>query len=211
MNVDNLIDAFGDIEDEYILEASTIKRPRKKIWISWATVGSLAACFLLLFLLPNFRQSGDKLGMAPNNTEEGLYMDISVSYVSDGTIKQDVEYLPSDPEEIFEVWKEKNQIGDDVVLVEVEIKKYTASWVESEGESDTSLDADTSQDTDENSNLQVPNLENQDGYQVLNIVVSENMRDYYDKLDEELLIKSLKETLMGYSGMEFAECRIRFE
>ncbi len=49
MNANDLLNAIGDVDDILIKTAKENQRPRTAVW---TTIGSLAACVLLLFILP---------------------------------------------------------------------------------------------------------------------------------------------------------------
>ena len=78
------------------------------------------------------------------------------------------------PEEVFAAWREANGIGTEVEFVNCEIK----------------YDGKTP------SGANPPNHE-ADHY-TLNLTISKNIEDYYDRIDSELLLQSLKDTMLGY-------------
>lgn len=127
-----------------------------------------------------------------NGEEKGdgvvAYDDVSIYYANDGKLYYDTVNLPLDPQEIFKVWKQKNDIGSEVILKGVRID-------------DNSYDV----------------IEGRVGYHyvgdtfILNITVSENLTDYYSRTSEELLTESLKKTLSEYGNTEYEEINLILE
>lgn len=56
----------------------------------------------------------------PNDTLLG-YADIQIYFIDGNKISSESEYLPRVPSGIFNIWKEKNDIGDEVRFIEYEI------------------------------------------------------------------------------------------
>ena len=46
---------------------------------------------------------------------------------------------------------------------------------------------------------------------VFNITISKNIENYYDKIDPELLLEALKQTMTGYIRLEFDEYHLFLE
>lgn len=201
-----LLDAIGEVDEMLVRQAKQKKKKRMAVRL---TVASLAACLALVFSVPFVRNtivnfvspqessaellmSGTPLwGEEVGETEMLLaWEDIAVYYVDGGKLSSITEYLPCSPQPVFEVWKEQNGIGGEVELLYVRIEsnaETTYSEFEGEGVAEHKVG----------------------DYFVLNLTLSENIRTYYDRIDETLLLDSLKKTL-SYSSIEYDEYRITF-
>ncbi len=201
---DMLLDAIGEIDETLVRQARQKKKSRTAIAVGAV---SLAACLALVFAVPSVRNaiagfvspqesttellmSGTAMWEEGENEMALAWDDISVYYVDGGKLSSITEYLPCSPQPIFEVWKEQNGIGDEVKLVKVRIESNAeTTYSEFEGESVA---------------------EHKVGdYFILNITLSENIKTYYDRLDETLLLESLKKTL-SYNLLTYNEYHILF-
>lgn len=195
MKPDDILDAIGNVDETCVKKAKEKKKLNKKVWF---TVGSLAACAVLVFCLPFIFSSGflnDSIttgSPAPDGETAIEYKDVWIYYVKEDSLEREMQYLPIKASEIFYSWKQENGIGDEVVLIDYRI----------ESDSTTS----TSEFDDEG----VVKHELGD-YRILNVTVSKNIEEYYNTIDSELLLESLKQTMTGYIGLEFEEYHIFFE
>ncbi len=195
MKADDLLDAIGIIDDESILNAKQIKKSRKRAWI---TIGSVAACLVLFFLIPNIPNfigynSSDDRYIEMSNTEIALAYDfIDIYYIENGNIKSEKVYLPCSPEDIFYYWRDKNGIGEEVQFIKVNIEsnsKTTVSQFQGEGV-----------------------VEHQIGdYRIYNLTISKNFKNYYKQFDEKLLLEALEKTMKYNDSINYNEFNIYFE
>lgn len=193
MKPDDILDAIGNVDETCVIKAKEKKKSRKALWI---TIGSLAACILVV-LFPSiiFNHIGYDSAAPENASDQEIeveHKDVWIYYVKDGQIYKTEEYTAIQASSVFALWKEKNSIGDEVELIEYKIESNsTTSTSEHNGEG-------------------VVKHEIGD-YKVLNITVSANLEAYYESIDSELLLESLKQTMAGYSNLEYKECNIYFE
>lgn len=195
MKPDDILDAIGNVDDACVERAKKKSRSTKSVWI---TVGSLAACLVLVLCIPMIiipSQGGESA--APNADGEGNEMaihwdDVWIYYVNGDEICRQREYLPVSPKEIFDVWKEKNSIGDDVEFIEVRIDS-------------------NSKTTDSKFNGDDVVMYEIGDYFVYNITVTKTIENYYDTINSELLLKSLKQTMIGYSDIQYDEYNLVLE
>ena len=128
----------------------------------------------------NGRERGDS---------EQAYGDVKIYYVKNGKLYYDTVRMALNPQEIFKVWKQKNNIGS-----EVELKEYRTE-----------------------NNAWSEEISSGVGYYhvgdtfYLFITVSENLSDYYSRSSEELLTDSLKRTLSKYGNSEYEEVNLILE
>lgn len=119
--------------------------------------------------------------------------DINIYYVQDNEILCESENLRSTPQDIFDAWRSRNGIGDEVSLIDVKTEDNGHEEIESSGDS------------------QVANYSQGDKF-TLNLTVSENLKEYYEKIPEDKLLESLKKTMTEEpdSGIEYDEYILNF-
>lgn len=194
MKPHDIFDAIGNVDETCVMKAKEKKKSHKKLWI---TASSIAACLALIICLPIIFISMNNIGSDKNNTagpndnngEIAMEQDdVWIYYVDGDEINREMQYLPMDPEDIFNAWKEKNGIGDDVEFIRVKI--------------------DSNGKTTEKNGV----VEHQIGnYFVCNLTISKSIENYYDTIDKELLLDSLKQTMTGYSNIEYDEYNLILE
>ncbi len=195
----DILDAIGNVDEICVVKAKE-KRKKKTYKRLWIAAGSFAACLALFISIPFIFMSMSKMGKdAPPNTndeqggagkvEETLDIDnVWIYYVHDNEIIGEQQELKMSAECVFNAWKEKNGIGEDVEFISVNI--------ESNGK------------TSENNGM----VEHQVGdYFVYNITISKSIENYYDIINKELLLESLKQTMTGYLYMECDEYHLILE
>ncbi|MBQ8683941.1 MAG: hypothetical protein IJ518_05440 [Clostridia bacterium] len=195
MRAEDLLDAIGQVDDGCVQRAREKQPARKRGWLA---VGALAACLVLVLCSPLMIAlrgansaapegiGGDKTGDAENGDLAIQYADTRIYYVDGDTVRYAVRYLPQTAEEIFTAWREKNDIGGEVVLLDAVIE-----------------DNGTTVDNGETVEHTVGD------YFILRLTVSENLKEYFEALDEALLLDSLKHTMTGYSGIDFDEYHLQ--
>lgn len=193
MKSSDILDAIGKVDDKCVKKAKEKKKANKKIWV---VVGSIAACLVLLFVAPFVHVLFDGAGTAaPENNNQEMAVaseNVWIYYVDGDEISRTRQYLPLTAENIFNAWREKNNIGDEVKFISVKIDsngKTTESEFDGEG---------------------VAKHEMSD-YFVYNITISKRIEEYYHLIDSELLLDSLEQTMTGYSNMEYDEYNLILE
>lgn len=190
----------------------------RKVNPVWVTVTVAAACLLLVFVSPfvymatrmcgssappeaarpgqtqhgsvkpgDFETDQEKTGdMAP---EMGVATeDVWIYYVEDGEICREQHFVKLQAEDVFLLWKEKNGIGDEVQLLECELRSNATT--EQRGEVVKHTPGD---------------------YFSLHLTVSKNLEEYYEQKDEDLLLEALEQTMTGYSGRTYQEYHLILE
>ncbi len=194
MKPHDIFDTIGNVDETCVMKAKEKKKSHKKLWI---TASSIAACLALIICLPIIFISMNNMGSDKNNTaglndnngEIAMEQDnVWIYYVDGDEINRERQYLPMDPEDIFNAWKEKNGIGDDVEFIRVKI--------------------DSNGTTTEKNSM----VEHQIGdYFVYNLTISKSIENYYDTIAKELLLDSLEQTMTGYSNIEYDEYNLILE
>ncbi len=172
----------------------------------WVTVTVAAACLLFVFVTPFLYIATRKCGSEgppeaadpgasqhgsadpeknqnmPGNVTPALapaYKDVSIYYVNGAELACETEYLEADPQLVFASWKEKNGIGEDVLLLDCEIRSNATVNIK-DGMAEHVLG----------------------DYHRLYLTVSKNLETYYEAVDAELLLESLKQTMWEYSDVQ---------
>lgn len=196
MKVEHLVDAIGNIDDKYIENARKVNRRRTYRNI----LGVVAAGVMLALALPWIIMGGLRLNKQNDSAEDKLnssgqqgevvivHDDITIYYVQDGDLKTETEYLECTAESVFAAWKEKNGIGDEVVLIDFLIEN-NGTTTEEDGMVSHTIG----------------------NYFVLHITVSKELENYYGTLGEELLLQSLKDTMTGYLDIDFDEYYLQLQ
>lgn len=181
------------------------KKGRKIIPV-WVSVTVAAACLLLVFVSPFLYIATRKCGSSgppeaadPGSSQHGsanpgknqnmpgnvtpamtpAYKDVSIYYVNGAELDCKTEYLEADPQLVFAAWKEKNDIGEEVLLLDFEIRSNATA------------------------NIKDGMVEHVLGdYHRLYLTVSRNLETYYEAVDSELLLESLKQTMWEYSDVQ---------
>ena len=202
MNAMDLLNAMDMVDEECIEKAKKQPGSRKTVWI---TIASLAACFAIIFCIPRVMNLRSYMSEAESShayssvavsnsitTVKITDADILVYYVDGDKLSSEEQHLSFTKEAIFTAWREKNGIGEEVKLIDwkVEDNGYSTTF-EFQG--------------NEYIKYTLPN------YFILTLTVSENLKDYYDTVDSELLLESLKQTMKSYSNVEYDEIHVLFE
>lgn len=195
MKPHDIFDAIGNVDETCVMKAKEKKKFHKKLWI---TASSIAACLALIICLPIIFMSMNNMGTDKNNTagpndgnngEIAMEQDnVWIYYVDGDEIDREKQYLPMDPEDIFNAWKEKNGIDDDVEFIRVNI--------------------DSNGKTTEKNGVVQHQIGN---YFVYNLTISKSIENYYDTIDKELLLDSLEQTMTDYSNIEYDEYNLILE
>lgn len=207
MNSIDILNAIGDVDDEYAAKAKAKRTSYKKVWITLGS--SLAACLALFVAVPvifamTMKASAPAPGAAqpPEATtphgetappEDGVVFetalvhgDVDIYYVDGYKTARITKDLHYSPKEIFAAWREANGIGDEVEFIKCEIK-----------DNSTTVEKETSYGSV---------MEHTVGdYFILNVTISKNIENYYDRIDSKTLLDTLRLTMTGYSDIEFDE------
>lgn len=196
MKVEQLVDAIGNIDDKYLVNARKENRRNNYRKI----LGVAAACVVLVIASPWIVLSLVKMGngnnVAMDQTQpEGSQGEVAISYenmniyyVKDGKVKKEKEYLPCVAEDVFTAWKKKNGIGEEVLLLDFKIED-NGTTTEEDGMTGHTIGT----------------------YFELHITVSKELENYYELLGEELLLESLEKTMTEYPDIEFDEYYLYLE
>ncbi len=138
---------------------------------------------------------GSETEVAMEDSMTGLAIEegyISIYYVEGDQIKSEEQYMLFRGEDVFEAWKQKNGLGDEV--------KRIRSYTEDNGE----------ESTYEFQGQTIVSYKVGD-YFVYNIVISAEIENYFDTIDRELLLSSWEQTIRGYSMIDYDEFNIIVE
>lgn len=196
MKKEEFYELIGDIDENAVksAEAAPIKKSKTK-WIGYGA--SAAACLgLIVGIGIWYYHSKDP---APNNTsslnedpsEAAIDIEqdnINIYYLEGDSIQSVTEFLPCDSKIIFNSWRSHNGIGDEVQLIEVRIENNGTESVDP----------------------LVAGYTAGDKY-IMNVKITENLKKYYETKSEEKLLDSLKQTLTGYSDIDFDEFNLVLE
>ncbi len=208
MRADELLDAIGQADDDCIKRAGEpLARKAHRRW--WAAAGSLAACLVLFLCMPALiaRKSGNEAAPEqngdmdqtqesgsddlryPEQSDDALeYEDTVVYYVDGDTLGSGIKQLPQSGQAVFAAWRDVNSIGDEVKLLHIGIE-----------DNSTTVDNGVT-------------VEHTVGeYFILRLTVSAVLTEYYEVLDETLLLESLKKTMTGYLDIDFDEYHLTLE
>jgi len=202
MNSFDILKAIGDVDDEYVTKAKLRKKSHKTLWITLGS--SLAACLVLFVGVPLMFAMRGASSADPGASLHGeyvqigvdtspIYADAKIFYVDDGKICSKTQYINLSPENAFAAWREANGIGDEVKFIKFQIKDNSVT-----NEIEPSGGAS--------------GIENIAGdYFILNVTISENIENYYDRIDSELLLESLERTMKDYDEDTFFDRGIEYD
>lgn len=198
MNNYVLMDAIGYLDADMLakhLEKKEKIRNKAKIKkkvnvLRWSVVAA-CLCFAIVLsaiIIPPYIPTEYNLNYSyvGENGKEMFIPDsnIWVYYVDNGKVERERVKLPSSPQNVFLTWKHLNNIGDEVSLIKCEV-------VSDGVESVLTYDGKTVYEYSGNSVF------------VLNIIVSENLSDYIDESNRELVVDSLKKSITNCSNLKF--------
>lgn len=195
MTVFDLFDSIGNVDDELIEKAKQPKKSRRKLIVS---LGSLAACIIACtsIIISRDIQKGNGFqtdvseeqwtGSASSETSvnkdfgEIVLAEIhaEVYYVLNGKIERQTVITAAKPEKLFEIWKSKNHIGEEVKLMSVQL-----------------IDNGTTE-ISEYSGVEVVTHTMGDKT-TYTLTVTKNLQRYYVSIDKDLLLESLEKTMTG--------------
>ena len=105
-------------------------------------------------------------------------MPFEIYYVANGKMKQKTIVTNASPENLFNIWKKENQIGDEV--------RFISAKLSDNGTTELS----------EYSGVGVATHKVGD-HTVYTLTITKNLEQYYDSIEKELLLDSLEKTMTG--------------
>lgn len=193
----NLLQAMGRIDPKLIADAAPDvpqKKRTNKMWVKCAS--AVAACLVLVIAVTFITQyipteynlnysyvgaNGKEMYIADEN--------VWIYYVDNGDIERERVKLPCTAENVFITWKHLNKISDDVKLIEYKIIS-NGNEITSEFEGKGVVEYE------------------QGDHLILNITVSEKLKSYDN---QTALIESLKDSMAGYSNIDFDEVNVSWK
>lgn len=193
----NLLQAMGRIDPKLIADAAPDvpqKKSTNKMWVKCAS--AVAACLVLVIAVTFITQyipteynlnysyvgaNGKEMYIADEN--------VWIYYVDNGDIERERVKLPCTAENVFITWKHLNKISDDVKLIEYKIIS-NGNEITSEFEGKGVVEYE------------------QGDHLILNITVSEKLKSYDN---QTALIESLKDSMAGYSNIDFDEVNVSWK
>lgn len=198
-------------------EAENAERPKKshKVHPVWIIIGA-AACLVLVVASPFVYMATRKCGSEgpPESTGQAQHgsarpgdaqtgkenpgddapdksvasADVWIYIVQDGEVRKERYRMNLQAEVVFDRWRWENGIGEEVQLLDCEIRCKAITEQQMETVFHTS------------------------GYDFfMYLTVSKNLESYYEQKDEALLLEALEQTMTGYSGMTFQEYHLILE
>ena len=210
----DLFDSIGNVDDELIEKAIEPKKSSKKAFLA---VTSVAACAVLacatVLIVQNMNKTNNlavdsgassaigtssgkpvneespENGVAGGSSSETPVLEDSVEkaleqmpfdiyYVANGKIKQKTIVTDASPENLFDIWKKENKIGDEV--------RFISAKLSDNGTTEIS----------EYSGVEVATHKVGD-HTVYTLTITKNLEQYYDSIEKEVLLDSLKKTMTG--------------
>lgn len=203
----DILNSIGEIDDEIIKNAKENQKSKNTVKIITSTIAAsfvlICTVSILINLLHNDNiitggtESASQTSYILETTEESetglMKKNIWIYYVDGETVKKESRYMNISAEEIFDEWKEKNHIGNDVTLSSVSILSDTKDNVSVYKDEPVITHNTTS------------------SYTTYNITISKNIQNYYKDINPKLLLETLKKTMTEYSDTKYDEYNLNFE
>ena len=169
MRSDDILDAIGELDEALVREAKEIRRSHKTLWV---TLTSLAACLLILFMYPiifiSMKGASSADPIAPSQ--------------NDGANDS------GDRKEVSIYYVENGEISVDNTEW-LNLNDLFYAWSNANGLGD---------DVKLISQYFICSTDDPSTVTVVNIVVSDEIENYYGTVDKELLLRSLTLTMTEY-------------
>lgn len=169
MRSDDILDAIGEVDEALVKGAKEIKRSHKTLWM---TVSSLAACLLIMFMFPivfiSMKGASSADPSAPSE-EDGANDSIGRTEVS-------IYYV------------EDGEIAADKVEW-LEIREFFNAWRDLNG---------LGEDVEFIDQFFICSADDPTSVTVVNLWISDEIENYYETVDKELLLRSLTLTMTEY-------------
>lgn len=177
MKEKRLLKALGQVDADYIEEASATQQAKRPSWLKW---GAMAACLAMVIIAGSLipRIIPDTTG--PNGGEIVLEVrDLKIYYISEnGTIENENVELSCTPENIFYEWAALNNISG-VTFVGCVYDDNGSEQIQGEMVEHTS-----------------------GSYFTLELTVSAEFSSYAESEQGDLLIQSLRQTFYEYVSFD---------
>ena len=105
-------------------------------------------------------------------------MPFEIYYVANGKMKQKTIVTDASPENLFNIWKKENEIGDEVRFISVKLSDNGTTEISEY----SGVDVATHKVGDQT---------------VYTLTITKNLEQYYDSIEKELLLNSLEKTMTG--------------
>ena len=123
--------------------------------------------------------SSSETPVLEDSVEKALeQMPFDIYYVANGKIKQKTIVTDASPENLFDIWKKENKIGDEV--------RFISAKLSDNGTTEIS----------EYSGVEVATHKVGD-HTVYTLTITKNLEQYYDSIEKEVLLDSLEKTMTG--------------
>ena len=181
MNVDELLDVMGEIDDSYLTEAKEQPNRRK---IKWMAIGSLAACFFFVLFMPyGFLHRIVTMNQTEVDYTSKDYTKFQVYYADGDALSHFTYEIHGGYDEMFFAWKNQNGISGDVLLKKMNLQPNVAA--------EDSIPMDS------------PGRE-----YILRVEISSAFGEYMEKDNAQLLLESLKKTVASYTGTKISDIEL---
>lgn len=195
MTAQHFYEILGDIDEKILKDAEHPPRAKKHPQLKY--VAAMAACFAAIVVIGINLRGRNPYISNPSNDESSNpavsaeQKDVNIYYLDGEELAYKTEYIECLPETVFASWKKANKIGEDVKLINVEIK---SNGQENNNSADSSIA----------------------GYSVGNqfimeVTLTESIKNYYSENSEEKLMESLRLTLAGYIYIDCDEFYVLYE
>lgn len=156
-------------------------------------IAAVAACFAVIGIGIFLRESNLLIPNSPNNESSDMNIaveqkDVNIYYINGDELAYKTEYLECTPEIVFGSWKKANDIGDEVKLIQIEIKNNGQESV------DSSVAAYSAGDQF-----------------IMEVTLTQNIQNYFSVKPEDKLIESLQLTLTGYGYVDYDAFHVLYE
>lgn len=220
MKPEELAYYIGEIDDELITNAKKKRRTTKRLLLIMGSVAACAAIAVTgIFLatknnnlteisVPGSGEIQEKGAASTGIFAGGAYSEMphteesednsveiitsEIYYVQNGKIESRTETHEATPENVFNLWKKMNNIGDEVKLVSVKIDSNgitEESEIDGQGVATYHVGADLT----------------------FNLTITKNIENYYSMTGEFLLLSSLEKTMYEASEIKYGEFNLVLE
>lgn len=199
MNAIDLLEAVGSADEKEIADAEEAlnrSAPRTR-WV--AALAACLAVMLCIGILPGLLREKPVHEIMEDSSytlaedTSPLIAAVPIYYIQDGTLLSEERELEVNPQKIFPVWREKNGIGEEVVLYSVFIDTHgTESRYTVEGNEVATYTPGE--------------------YTTFEIRISAALKEYFPEKGEKMLLDSLEKTLVTpYFGLPVDEFNLIYE
>lgn len=195
MTAQRFYEILGDIDEKNLKDAEQPPKTKKHLQLKY--IVAMVACFVAIVVIGiNLRERNPYISNPSNDESSGSAIsveqkDVNIYYLNGDELAYKAEYMECLPETVFASWKKANNIGEDVKLINVEIK---SNGQENNNSTDSSIA----------------------GYSVgdqfiMEVTLTESIKNYFSVKSEEKLMESLRLTLTGYIYIDCDEFYVLYE